>query len=453
MAENQTGVQDQPAFTYPVKVEEAGPATKTISVEIPAEQISAKLEENFKELRSKAQIPGFRPGHAPRKLVERKFSKDIREDVKRQLISESYQQAIENNKLAVIGDPEFADAEKIELPESGALNFSFTVEVAPDFTLPELTSIPVKKPKIEVTDTHLQQAMDNLRQQQGTVVPVEGRGLEARDYATADVSAKVEGKEISSQVNQSFIVAPGHVAGIFVDNLPERLAGLKAGESRTFSITVPDTHSNKELAGKEVEVSVALKDIKRLELAEINQEFLDNLGFKDQKELTDALMEQLQIRVKNDVQEAMRNQVRSYLFEKVTMELPAKLSQRQTQRVIQRRASELYSRGVPLEQLQTNIEKLQSGAQEEALRELKMDFILSKIAEQFNIEVSEAELNGQIAMVAAQYGDRPEKVKQQFSKDGTLANMYVRMRESRALDKILESATVEEVEVKDEPKK
>jgi len=453
MAENQTGAAEQASFTYSIKVEDAGPATKKVSIEIPAERISAKLEENFGELRSKAHIPGFRPGHAPRKLVEKKFQKDVRDDVKRQLISESYQQAIENNKLSVIGEPEFEAADKIELPASGALSYSFQVEVAPDFVLPELAGIEIKKPKVEVNDTHLQQAMDNLRQQQGTLVPVENRGLEAKDYVTADVQVKVEGKEVGSQKDAMFILAPGHVGGIFVEDLVARLAGLKGGESRSFTMKAPETHANKDIAGKDVEITVTLKDIKKLELAEINDEFLANLGFKDQKELTEALMEQLQIRVKNDVQEAMRNQVKGYLFEKVTMELPAKLTQRQTQRIIQRRASDLYSRGIPLEQIQANLEKIQAGADAEALRELKMDFILSKIAEQFQIEVSEAELNGQIAMVAAQYNERPEKVKQQFAKDGTLTNMYIRMRENRAIDKVLESAKVEEVEVKEEAKK
>jgi trigger factor len=454
MAENQTGVAEQAEFTYPVQIEEAGPGTKRVTIEIPAERIAAKLEENFKELRQKAAIPGFRAGHAPRKLVEKKFATDVREDVRRNLVSESYQQAIQKNNLKVLGEPDFGADQKLELPESGSLKFSFEVEIAPEFTLPELTGIAVKRPKVEVTDEHRQQAMNNLRQQQGVLVPVENRGLEANDYVTADVAVKCEGKEVGAQKDAMFMLTAGRIAGLFIEDLDKQLAGVKSGENKTITIKAPADFGNAELAGKDVELAIAVKDIKKLEPAEINEEFLTNLGFKDEAELIAALGEQLEIRVKNDVQQAMRDQVSKFLFDGVVLNLPTKMSQRQTQRVIQRRATDLMSRGVPQAQIEANIEKLKTGAEEAAVRELKMYFILERLAEQLEIDVDEAELNGQVAMMAAQYGERPEKMKQQLSKDGTLANMYLKLRENRALDKVIESAKIEDVELpKPEEKK
>src|SRR5690242_15741032 len=115
-------------FEYSVKVEDVAPATKKVTIEIPADRIAGKLNENLGELRSKAALPGFRVGHAPQKLVEKKFGADIREDVKRQLLSESYQQAIEKNKLDVVGEPEFENPAGVNLPESGPLTYSFSVE-------------------------------------------------------------------------------------------------------------------------------------------------------------------------------------------------------------------------------------------------------------------------------------------------------------------------------------
>ncbi len=446
MAENQTGVAEA-EFTYPVQIEEAGPGTKKVTIEIPAERITTKLEENFKELRQKAAIPGFRAGHAPRKLVEKKFATDVREDVRRALVSESYQQAIQKNNLKVLGEPDFGTEQKLELPESGSLKFSFEVEIAPEFTLPELTGVAVKRPKVEVTDEHRDQAMANLRQQQGTLVPVENRGLEAKDYITADVSVKCEGKEVGAQKDAMFVLAAGRIAGLFVEDMDKQLAGLKPGESKTITVKAPADFGNADLAGKDVELVIALKDIKKLEPAEINEEFLTNLGFKDEAELREALGEQLQIRVKNDVAQAMRDQVSKFLFDSVVLDLPTKMSQRQTQRVVQRRATDLMSRGVPQAQIEANIEKLKTGAEEAAVRELKMYFILERLSEQLEIEVDEAELNGQVAMMAAQYGERPEKMKQQLSKDGTLANMYLKLRENRALDKVIESAKIEDVDL------
>src|SRR3989440_5160609 len=116
---------EEPEFTYPIKIEEAGPATKRVSIEIPPERIQTKLEEQFKELRQQAAIPGFRPGHAPQKLIEKRFSQDVKDQVRRSLVSESYQQAVEKNNLQVIGEPQFDNPDLIQLPEQGPLTYSF----------------------------------------------------------------------------------------------------------------------------------------------------------------------------------------------------------------------------------------------------------------------------------------------------------------------------------------
>jgi trigger factor len=148
----------------------------------------------------------------------------------------------------------------------------------------------------------------------------------------------------------------------------------------------------------------------------------------------------------------MRQQVNKYLLENVQIELPAKLSDKQEQRIVQRRAMDLMMRGVAREQLAANIDRLRGGAKDEAARELKLFFILQKIANEQGVDVDEAELNGRIAMLAAQRGARPEKLKHEMTKDGTLANLYIQMREQKALDKILESAEIEDVDVAEEKK-
>src|SRR3989440_5095195 len=143
MAENETtaAVADQEAagedeYQYSITIEDAGPATKRVVVEIPKERIDQKLTEQYKDLRQQAAIPGFRPGHAPQKLIEKRFATDVKEQVRRNLISESYEQALEKNNLNVLGEPDFDNPEAITLPDSGSMNFSFTVEVQPDFTIP-----------------------------------------------------------------------------------------------------------------------------------------------------------------------------------------------------------------------------------------------------------------------------------------------------------------------------
>ncbi|MGD0540253.1 MAG: trigger factor [Tepidisphaeraceae bacterium] len=432
---------------YQINIEDSGPATKKVFVEVPQELIASKLEEQFKQLRREAALPGFRPGHAPQKLVEKRFHNDVRDQVRRNVISESYEQAVSMHSLNVIGEPQFDNPDDIKLPETGSLTYSFEVEVQPDFQLPTLEGLAVKKPKVEVTEEHLDQAMLNLRQQQGALVPVEDRGVEAGDYLVADVHFNVDGAEVVHQHDAQVIVKPGRFAGIQIDDLDVLLQGQKPGEKREFVVTGPETHPDEKLRGKQVTVEVALKDIKKMELAEINQPFLDGLGFENEAELREALREQMLQRVAYDVQQSMRDQINSFLLQNVYIDLPTKLSDKQGERVLQRRRIELLMRGVPEDQADAQIEQLRPRVKEEAIRDLKLFFILQKIATQQNVEVGEAELNGRVATLAAQSGHRPEKLKQEMTADGSLMSLYVQMREQKALDKILETAKIEEVDV------
>ena len=449
VAEGQQG-EEQP-FQYDIKIEDAGPATKKVVVQIPKERVTDVLQKQFKELRQQAALPGFRPGHAPQKLIEKRFSNDVKEQVRRTLISESYEQAVEKNSLEVIGEPEFDNPDAIQLNEEQGLSYSFQVEVQPDFTIPDLKGVKVKRPKIEVTDENVDTAMQNLREQQGTLVPVENRGVEEKDHLAADVRIRVDGNEVAKQDDMQFVARPGRIAGVDVVDLDKQLAGLKPGETRTLKVHVPETHANEQIRGKDIDVEFALKDIKKLELAEIDQDFLDSLGFQNEKELRDALREQMVERINYDVQQSMREQVNKYLLDSVNIDLPTRLSNRQEQRIVQRRAVDLMMRGMPQDQIAQHVEQLRGGARDEAVRELKLFFILQKIAADRNVDIDEAELNGRIAMLAAQRGRRPEKVKQDMAKDGSLTNLYLQMREQKALDKVLESAQIEEVDVPNTP--
>jgi trigger factor len=454
MAENEANAAvaegqqtEEPPYQYDIKIEDAGPATKKVVVQIPKERVTDVLQKQFKELRQQAALPGFRPGHAPQKLIEKRFSNDVKEQVRRTLISESYEQAVEKNSLEVIGEPEFDNPDAIQLNEDQGLSYSFQVEVQPEFTIPELKGVKVKRPKIEVTEENVDTAMQNLREQQGTLVPVEDRGVEPKDHLVADVHIRADGNELMHQDDMQFVARPGRIAGVDVVDLDKQLTGLKGGESRTIKVHVPETHPNEQIRGKEIDVEFALKDIKRLELAEIDQDFLDSLGFQNEKELRDALREQMEERINYDVQQSMREQVNKHLLDNVNIDLPTRLSGRQEQRIVQRRAVDLMMRGMPQDQIAQHVEQLRGGARDEGVRELKLFFILQKIAADKNVDVDEAELNGRIAMLAAQRGQRPEKLKQQMAKDGTLANMYVQMREQKAVDEILKDAQVEEVDL------
>ena len=242
MAENENAVQDptleplpEAPYQYEIKIEDAGPATKKVSIEIPPERIAAKLEEQFKELRSQAVLPGFRPGHAPRRLIEKKFHNDVREQVRRNLVSESFEQAVQKHSLKVIGDPKFDNPDEVKLPETGSFTYSFQVEVQPEFVLPNLDGLKVRKPKVELTDTHVEEAMKNLRSEEGALIPVEDRGIAADEQRTRPSSTSA----LSSPTFTSSSMASKRCIGMIYSSAPPPAVRWPASKSRGWTRSLP----------------------------------------------------------------------------------------------------------------------------------------------------------------------------------------------------------------------
>lgn len=435
-------------FEYPITVEDAGPAAKKITIEIPEDRIKNKMQEQFAELQEVAHLPGFRAGKAPRALLEKRFAGELKKQVRDTLIRESYQQALEKNSLKVIGEPEFENEANLNLPESGPLKYTFNIEVTPEITLPNLAELTVKKPVIKVNDEHVQQALQNLREQQGTLIPVDGRGVKEKDYVTCDITIKLGDELIGNQFDSQVVARSSKIGDIEVKDLAKQLEGAKVDETRTIKATAPENHPAEKIRGKEVDIEIKVKDIKELELATIDAEFLESLGFVSADELNDELRKQMVERIDNDIKVAMHNQVRSYLNKNLNVELPAKLSKSQESRIVNRRANELLMRGTPVEQIRANIDRLTAGAADQAKNELKLFFALSKVAADNELEVDESEVNGQIAYMAMMQNQRPEKLKQTMANSGQLSDLWLSLRERKALDKLLESAKIEEVEVK-----
>jgi trigger factor len=324
MAQNDTADETAAAtatadetFEYPIRVEDAGPATKKVHVEIPRERITAKLEESFNELRQQAAHPRVPRRPRPKKLIEKRFSQDIKDQVRRQLISESYEQAVEKNNLQVIGEPVFDNPKRSSCPRaSAAMSYSFESRSPARDQHPELKGIKIKRPKIEVTDENVQQAMKNLREQQGHARPRwKNRGVEDRRLPHRRRPREARRQRRRPPARRQVVSRPGRIAGIEVDDLDKQLEAKRPATRARSRRPRPEQPPNEALRGKEVEIEIALKDIKKLEPVEVNQDFLESLGFEKEIELLDALREQMVERIDYDVQQAMREQVNKHLLE------------------------------------------------------------------------------------------------------------------------------------------
>ena len=436
-----------------VTVEDSGPCKKKIIVEIPEEKIKDALAEQFDELKRDVVLPGFRKGRAPMRLLEKRFGSDVSDQVKLKLLADASDAAIKDNEIDVLGDPDI-DHEKIELPESGNLKFEFEAEVRPDFDLPEIEGIAVDKSKVEITDKDVAEELENLQRRMGVWEPREGKAVEDGDQIVADVLVKTEGvDEIDKKDNIEFAVREnGFVAGVPVEDLPKVLKGAKHGDSRTASVDIPATFHNEELRGKKVELEITVKDVKELAPAELDEDFFKRFGVDDQDDLNDKIREAHEQQADQQVRQLMADQIYEYLLKKTKFDLPASIVADQSQRIIQRQYSNLLMRGLKPEQLEEEMKSLQANSVDQAKEQMKLFFIMDKIAEKLGIEVSPEEINGHIAQVAAQKGKRPEKMREELARDGSLAQFTLQVREQKCVEKLLESAKITEVAA-DKPKK
>jgi trigger factor len=446
--------QQPAAVKNTVTIEQAGPCKKKVSVEIPPETIKSAVDEQYETLRKEALVPGFRKGRAPRRLLEKRFGKDTAEQVKLKLLADAGDSAIKDNKLNVLREPDI-DFEKVKLPETGPLKFDFEVEVHPEFELPSLEAVAVEKTTYEVTAEQLDQELDHLRRWSGMWVPRQTGAVEPQDRLIADVVLNIEGVEEQEKLDNIEIdVRPnGFVGAIPVAELDEVLAGAEAAQTVETSVDVPKTYFRQEYRGKKVDIKITIREIKSLQPAELNEAFFKRLGVDDEKELRDRLEDSLQSRLEQQSRNEMTGQIYRYLLDKTSFELPTDIVAEQSTTLLQRQYANLLRQGLSAEQLEEQMDKLRAASDQQAAEQLRIFFIMDKVAAKLEIDVSEEELNGHIARLAIQQGQRPERLREQMLHNGSLAQFRLQVREDKCIAKLLESAKVTEVAPKAEPKK
>jgi trigger factor len=423
-----------------VSVEDAGTLKKKITVTVHRDRIDAKMDEMYGELAQSAQIPGFRIGRAPRRLIEKRFGREISGDVKNALIGEALGAAIEEAELNTIGEPDI-DLEAIELPETGDMEFEFEVEITPEFDLPELDGIEVEQPELEVTDDRLEQFMQQIREGRASFEDSEGPA-EKGDVVQASAVISGEDIEAREQPGLTLRVAPGQVEGLPLVDLGDQLAGKKPGQSVEVSVTAPQSHPNEDWRGKEMTVKIEISSLRKRQLPELDDELARSSGFDNLEDMKGYLKAQLTQRLQAESQQAMRDQIVDYLLEQVDIDVPEGVAARHTAQTLQRSYISLLQQGIPRERIEENMTELQASATEQARRDLKLQFILGKIIEEKEILVTEAEVNSRIAQMAVQYDRRPERLRQELAADGSLQQVQQSMAEEKALNLLLENANI-----------
>ncbi len=444
-----------------VQTEDIGPLRKKLTLTVPRDLIGERLDNQYGELRRDAMVPGFRKGRAPRRLLEKRFGHEVSETLVQQLVGAGYLAAIDKTELKVVADPliwvkdkegdgeslvEVQEAiERIELPEGDApLTFSAEIEVRPEFEMPELKGIPLVKPVVTITDADVQTHLDRLRGVRGEYENLPEGPAEKDDVVIADVKMTCGEAVVKEQESVRLAARPQTLEGISFDNLGDVLQGAKPGETRTLSGQVPEDYDKTEFRGKPADFEIKVREVRRLRLPEVDEAFIKQFGFDSEKELREWLRADLESRVGEQIRRGLAGQARRYLLDNATFELPERLSQRQANRVIIRRMIELYRQGVPRAEVEKHMDELKTGAQEESIRDLKLTFIMEKLAEDREVEVTEGEINSQIAVIAQQQGRRFDRVRDELMRDGGLQNLYFQLRDEKLVQQLVEAAEITE---------
>ncbi len=435
-----------------VKVEDAGPARKRLTITVPAAVIDEKLAESIATLSSEAAIPGFRKGRVPQKLIERKFGSSVRNETKNQLIASAYAEAIEEHKIKPVGEPEpVGDMSTLELEQGKSLSFTLEVEVNPEFDLPAFDGIEIKKPMLEISEEMVTEELERQRLMHGDASKVEDEAQE-NDRLIGYCSVTKEG-DAEPFFRQDNVVAvmpgkadggKGQLLGLLIEDLGARLKGAKIGETKTIDTVGPDGHEREDIRGKKLTIVFEIRDVQRIAPADPTA-VAARYGLPDADMLKEQIKLALEHRRDDEQASAMREQAITALAEKVDFPLPEKLSAQQAARNLEQYRLELLYAGKTPDEVEQRLAEVRAESEEATRERLKQFFLLHKLAEHFNVEVSEQEVNGRIAAIAAQRGLRPEKLRADLAQSGRLGEVARMVRDQKASDRLVQQVVKTEV--------
>jgi trigger factor len=321
--------------------------------------------------------------------------------------------------------------------------------VQPEFTLPSLDGIPVRKPVFEVPDAMVTDEIQKILINEGEL---ESRdNPEAGDYLTGHgIMVGADGTEFYNikgcvvQVPTSDKGGKGMILGVMVDDFAKQFGTPKVGQTATIKTTGPENHEVEKLRGAKVTITFAVERIDRIIAGKV-ENLLKAFGMTDEQQLKDAVKSRLEQRVQIQQQSVMRQQLAAHLLKSTTIELPQRITAIQSARTLERRRMELMYRGVDAQKIEEHVAELRSASSEVAVRDLKMFFILSKAADDLNVTVDENEFNGRIAQIAMERGLRPEKLRAEIIQRNQAGVLFQQIREHKAMDAILAKAKVAEM--------
>ncbi|MCM8766220.1 MAG: trigger factor [Candidatus Omnitrophica bacterium] len=411
---------------------------RILEVEVTPEEISSIADEVYQDLQKSVVLPGFRKGKAPLEMVKKFYQQEAEKEILQRSILEFFQKAIANEDLAILGTPHISE---VNWQGGKPLSFKALFEVKPDFTLKHYRGIKIKKKKLEIKEEEVNKVLESLREKYAELVTVEGRPSRKGDFVLCDYKSREGDRVLESREN--IWLSLGEEMN--VDGFAEQLCGANVGETKKISLRIPAEVSDKQLAGKLIEIEVKIKEIKEKHLPEVNDDFARTVGnFKNMAELCAGIRKDILSLKEFQTKKEMEAQVLEHLLSANRFSLPLSLVERAKENFVQRFQAELTRRGLKEKEIKEAEGVIKQKAQEEAEKEVRIFFILQKIAEKENLQVTDAEIEKHIQKLAEERKEDGKKLRERFQEKNLWEELRLELQEEKVIRLLLENAQIEE---------
>lgn len=417
-------------------VENISTVKKKINIVFPGEKVGEKIDKAYNRLRKTVKVNGFRPGKAPRNILEKHYKDRVLGEVLDDILKESYPEIIEKEGLEPVAYPDFGGE---EIKEGEDFAFSLSVDVRPEVEPKNYEGITLKKEDASVSDEDVAGELEKLQRNFATFSDVEGRGIEKGDVVTFDFEGFIGDEPIENGKAENSSLEIG--SGQFIPGFEDGMMGMNKGDSGEVKATFPEDYHAKELAGKEALFKVLIKEVKKTDLPELDDEFAKDVGDYDS---LDALKERITKDLKATKEEESRRKLHKDLVDAIIeandIEVPQSMVQRQAQYKADETRRQMTSYGLPKEEIERNISSMADAILKEAEKQVKSGLLLEAIAEKEGISVEEADVEKYLSDMAEKSGRPLDEIKKYFADKKDYVTTTV--LDNKILDCLLDKAKI-----------
>jgi trigger factor len=420
---------DAPALD--VKVEDAGPCSKVLRIKVPAARVDHEIEHTFKNVQRAVQFPGFRAGKAPRKLVEARLGDRVLAEVLERLVQTAFDEAVDSTKIKTVGTPRLKDTPKIE--RGADLAILIDVDVRPEFQLPKLEELTATRPVVQVTDADVEAEIKRLRDERATVSDAGDEPLAEHGIAALHVKITVGGETVVDAGDVEWQHPSDVLGGMPVENLAASLLGKKKGESATLKATLSADFRDERFRGKDADIEVRLDSVQRVTFPAVDDAFAAEMDYDSLAEMQAEVRKDLDRRLAAQVERRTDDAVAEALLAAVPFEVPPSLVAAESGRMLRRYEMQLRQQGIGEELLPNLVAEAKSQAETKVVRDLRLSFLLDRIATERKVFVTENEVATEVGTIAARYQKSAPEMEEYMERNGLLPALRAELRDRKTL--------------------